>query len=83
MVQMQSYGNSDALYFHYIVDHVCYVLVAAHVLAGTLRYLNDDGRVLLLSAFQNSLCPLKVVQVDCRNCVVACYSLLEHFFCRY
>ena len=83
VVQVKSYGNGDALGLNYVIDHVNNRLVPSHVLSCALGALYDYRSLALLSSLQNSLCPLKVVEVESADGIVACSCSSGHFFCRY
>jgi hypothetical protein len=82
VVEVQSDRNGDAEFFDHTVDHTDDGLVAAHVLAGTLRNTEDDRRVAFLCGEQDRLGPFEVVDVELTDSVVAGLCLVEHFLCR-
>ena len=43
----------------------------------------DYRRVELLSCLKDSFCPLKVVDVELTNCIMACFCFFQHFCCVY
>ena len=81
VVKVKSYRNCDALALDNVDYDVPYCLETCHVLAGTLGYLYDDRRIGLLSCLQNCLCPLKVVEVECADCIMSGVSVCDHFLC--
>ena len=82
MVKVKCYRNGSLLEFHDVLDDVSDVFETSHVLAGTLGYLDDDGSTHLLCSLQDCFCPLKVVGVECTDCIVSGICGLDHFFCR-
>ena len=58
-------------------------LITCHVFTGTLGNTKDYRRVELLSCLKDSFCPLKVVDVELTNCIMACFCFFQHFCCVY
>ena len=82
VVKVESYGNGDAKTLDHTLNHTNDSLVAAHILACTLGYTENNGRVHLLRGEKNSLGPLKVVDIELANCIVAFFCFSKHFLCR-
>ena len=82
VVEVQSNRNCDTHGIDKVVNHIYNYLVATHVLSSTLRCLDHNRCVCLLNSSQDALCPLEVVCVERRNCVVTLVSLVDHFCCR-
>jgi len=83
VVKMKSNRNSDVQLFHHTVNHTYNCLITCHVFTGTLGNTKDYRRVELLSCLKDSFCPLKVVDVELTNCIMACFCFFQHFCCVY
>ena len=83
VVKMKSNRNSDVQLFHHTVNHTYNSLITCHVFTGTLGNTKDYRRVELLSCLKDSFCPLKVVDVELTNCIMACFCFFQHFCCVY
>ena len=83
VVQMQSNGNGDVQGLDHSLNHGGHGLVTGHVLAGALRYTQNNRAVQLLRSEQDGLGPLQVVDVELANGIVAVAGFVEHFGCAY
>ena len=81
VVKVESYRNCDIQLFDHALYHADDGRVTAHILACALRNTEDNRRLALLCGEKDSLCPLKVVDVELTNSVLAVTSLVQHFFC--
>ena len=82
VVKVQSNRNGDVKVLDHALYHADDGRVTAHILACALRNTEDNRRLALLCGEKDSLCPLKVVDVELTNSVLAVASLVQHFFCR-
>ena len=78
-VKRNGNGNSELVY--HSVNHGGDGLETAHILARAFGHAEDNGGVELLSGEKNSLCPLKVVDIEVTDRVLAGLCIFEHFCC--
>ena len=71
VIEVKSDGNSDSKLVDHSVNHGGDGLETAHIFACALGHAKDNGRVELLSGEKNSLCPLKVVDIEVTDRVLA------------
>ena len=83
VIQMQCNRYGDVLILQKAVHHVDNDVVAAHVLRSTLGNTKDNRALQLLSGLEDRLGPLKIVDIELSDCIVAGFSLLQHACCTY
>ncbi len=83
MIQMQGYRNGNAQRLVHSCYHSGNRRETGHIFAGAFGNAKDNRRIVVLSGFQDLFSPLKVVNVELTDCVMACFGLFQHFGCGY
>ena len=81
VVEVKSNGNGDSQLVYHAVDHADNGRKAAHILACAFGHAEDNGGVELLSGEKDCLCPLKVVDIELTDRVLAGLCIFEHLCC--
>ena len=81
VIKVKRNGNGDSELVYHSVNHGGDGLEAAHIFACAFGHAEYNGGVELLSGEKNSLCPLKVVDIEVTDRVLAGLCVFEHFCC--